>query len=221
MKPEELQLVSLGNEFSKLQLVYGDRDYKSALWAWKIDTPDICLVFMNPTSRNISTHKGWNGMRAPWIGTKKVWNMLGDLWLVDIQIVEKIQTMYVDDWTPDFSHKLYEEIRKNGLYLTNYVKATNKRANNVPNLVYQAYSCLFEKEMCMLKAKKIIVFWNQVSSAVAGKSIRVWEWRKKYFLKQFWDYETPVFPVYYPVWQWIRNIHIAKEDIQWIKKLTI
>jgi hypothetical protein len=36
----------------------------------KTDRPNIMLVFINPTARNISSDKGWLGPVFPFVGTK-------------------------------------------------------------------------------------------------------------------------------------------------------
>ncbi len=36
--------------------------------------PDICFVFMNLTASNNASFSTWNGIQAPWIGTKTLLN---------------------------------------------------------------------------------------------------------------------------------------------------
>jgi len=59
---------------------------------------------------------------------------------------------------------------------------------------------------------------NQVSSVLLNKNIKVSEYRKKYESLVIKNNKYKVYPVYYPVGQGMRNIKIAKEDINWIIK---
>ncbi|KKP29559.1 MAG: phage SPO1 DNA polymerase-related protein [Parcubacteria group bacterium GW2011_GWA2_31_28] len=68
-----MQVTSLFEEFDKLQSIHGDKDLDSIYGCGEINNPSLCLVFMNPTARNVSSDKKWNCLKAPWIGTKNIW----------------------------------------------------------------------------------------------------------------------------------------------------
>ena len=80
------------------------------------------------------------------------------------------------------------------------------------------YLDLFNEEIDILQPKVIITFGNQVSSIILNKNINVSKYRKKFELLDINGKKTMVFPVYYPVGQGLRNIDVAKEDIDWIIK---
>ncbi len=67
MKLEDLKM-----EYDKLQLKYGDKDLDSIYNGGCDNNPDVCFVFMNPTSRNIASSKIRKGLKSPWIGTKNI-----------------------------------------------------------------------------------------------------------------------------------------------------
>lgn len=41
---------------------------------------------MNPTGKNVASYDGWKGLKAPWIGTKNIWNLFYNLNLLDGKI---------------------------------------------------------------------------------------------------------------------------------------
>lgn len=213
-----LQLKELFKEFDKLQLKHGSKNYSAIYGAGKINSPKICLVFMNPTARNISSEKEWNGIRAPWVGTKNVWKMFSDLELIDKKLAEEIISKKPIDWNKYFAKKVYEKVAKNNLYITNLSKATQVDAKPLPDKVFGYYLELFRKEIDLVKPKIIITFGNQVSSVILEKNISVSKYRKKSEILKINNKTYKVFPVYYPVGQGMPNISIAKADIKWILK---
>ncbi|QQR93747.1 hypothetical protein IPJ91_01150 [bacterium] len=70
-----LQLTHLHSEFDKLHELHGDTNFNSIYGAGCTENPKYVFVFMNPTAKNISSHKSWTGIQAPWIGTKNVWKL--------------------------------------------------------------------------------------------------------------------------------------------------
>ncbi len=52
-----MQVTNLIKSFDKLQNIYGDKHLDAIYGAGEIDNPKLCLVFMNPTRRNVSSNK--------------------------------------------------------------------------------------------------------------------------------------------------------------------
>ena len=117
-----------------------------------------------------------------------------------------------------FAEKIYRDICKNSIYITNLSKATQLDARPLKNRIFMKYLDLFNEEIDILQPKVIITFGNQVSSIILNKNINVSKYRKKFELLDINGKKTMVFPVYYPVGQGLRNIDVAKEDIDWIIK---
>ncbi|MEI7477076.1 MAG: uracil-DNA glycosylase family protein [bacterium] len=178
----------------------------------------MCLVFMNPTGRNVAAQKTWSGIKAPWIGTKNVWNMFYHLGLIDKKLIEEINKKKPADRSPSFSEEVYKQISKQSIYITNLSKATQIDARPLPDEVFRQYVDLFHEEVARIKPKIIITFGNQVSSVLLQKNIKVGEYRKRHEILQINGKQYKVFPVYYPVGQGTRNIKIAKEDMERILK---
>ncbi|HAN10491.1 MAG TPA: hypothetical protein DCP90_07745 [Clostridiales bacterium] len=213
---DDMQIIEIFDKFNELQLIYGDINLDSIYGCGQINNPEICLVFMNPTSRNVASNKSWTGIKAPWIATKNVWNMFYQLGLIDKTIIDEINFRKPIDWDYQFAEDVYKKVYNNSMYITNLSKATQIDARPLPNEVFKKYTDLFKQEIDIIKPKVIITFGNQVSSVLLNKDIKVSQYRKKYEILEIEGLFYKVFPVYYPVGQGMRNIKIAKEDIEWI-----
>ena len=208
-----MKLDDLKIEYDKLQEVYGDSSLNSSYFGGCKDSPDLCLVFMNPTARNIATSKEWKGLRAPWIGTKNVWHLFYKIGMINEEIYSQINSKKGKDWTEDFANLVYKEVEKNKFYITNLAKCTQVDARGLPDEVYLEYLDLFVEEMKLVRPKKIILFGNQVSSIVLGEKISVSQVRRKKFYKD----DNLFYSVYYPVGNGAFNIDKAIDDILYIK----
>ena len=216
-----MQLEKLIKEFDRLQLIYGDKTLDAIYGAGQINNPDICFVFMNPTSRNISSNRNWKGLKAPWISTKSVWKMFYQLGFFEEDFFTKINGRKSEDWDYEFANEVYKKVSKNSLYITNLSKATQIDARHLKNEVFRKYLDLFKEEIRIIKPKIIITFGNQVSSVLLDKVIKVSDYRKKFDSIEIDGKIFKIFPVYYPVGQGMRNMKKAKEDIDWIIKNEI
>ena len=216
-----MQITNLIEQFDRLQVIYGDKNLDAIYGAGQIDSPKLCLVFMNPTGRNISSKKEWKGLKAPWISTKNVWEMLCQLNLFNEVLLNQINKKKPEDWDYEFAEKVYKEVINNSIYITNLSKATQIDARPLKNEVFKEYLTLFIDEINSINPEVIITFGNQVSSILLGKSVKVSEYRKKHELIKIDKRLIKIFPIYYPFGQGIRNIEKAKEDIGWIIKNQI
>lgn len=207
-------LDELVEKYQKMQNKYGDKNLDAILFGGLTKKPDICLVFMNPTARNIAASKKWRGLKAPWIGTKNVWKLFYKLEMIDKDLFEKIQNIKGKDWTNDLAKEVYQQVTKNKFYITNLAKCSQVDARSLNDSIYKKYLELFFKEMEIVKPKVIILFGNQVSSIVLNEKISVSQVRKKKFQKRGFNF----YAVYYPVGNGSFNALKAIEDISYIKK---
>ena len=173
---------------------------------------------MNPTGKNISSHKEWSGLKAPLVGTKNIWKLFVALGLFDKKLFRDIQNMKPSDWSYDFTERVYEEVRRNKMYLSNLSKATQEDARPQPNSVFREYVSLMKEEIKILNPKVVILFGNQVSSILLNEAVTVSKIRKQGFILPIGNREYNVYPVFYPVGMGMRNIHKSIEDIHWILK---
>lgn len=209
-------LESLNKKYDKLQLKYGAKELNSIYNGGCTDNPDICFVFMNPTGRNIASAKEWSGIRAPWLGTKNIWDLFYEIDLLDKEIYDKIKSIKGSDWTEEFADEVYNNVKKYKYFITNLGKCTQIDARALPNSVYMEYLELLKKEIEIIKPKVIILFGNQVSSIVLDEKVSVSQCRKKRFIKKIKGVEYKFYSVYYPVGNGRFNIDKSINDIKWI-----
>jgi len=211
-----MNLDDINNEYIKLQNKYGDKDLDAVLNGGCKDNPELCLIFMNPTGKNVCSSKEWKGIKAPWIGTKRVWKVLNDLNLIDNEINELIQNKKPKDWDYVFAELVYQHIEDKGIYITNLGKCTQIDARPLPDKVFKNYLDLLDKEISFVNPRKIICFGNQVSSLFLNEKISVSKVRKKAFSKVINNKSFETYAVYYPVGNGSFNIDKAMEDMSFI-----
>ncbi len=180
----ELQLSHLHRHFDRLQQQYGCPDLDSIYGAGCIKEPDLCLIFMNPTGRNIAADKQWNGLKAPWLGTKNSWKLFQGIGILSKQTLAEIQNKKPAEWDEDFAEHVYQEIAAGKAYITNLGKCTQNDASPVSNTVFKQYLSLLEQEIDQIRPRIIITFGNQVSSLFLKQSVCVSKQRRTAVKKQ-------------------------------------
>ena len=213
------QVEPLHQNFDKLQIQYGEPTLSSIYGTGEINSPNIMFIFMNPTGRNISSNPQWKGLRAPWLGTKQIWDIFYSLGLLENNLYEDIRLKKTSDWDELFAESIYDDIQRHSVYITNLAKCTQIDARPLNNHIFKDYLDLMYKEIQYIKPKKIVSFGNQVSSILLNKNISVSNFKndEKEILKLDTDYY--VYPTYYPVGQGRRNMPLAIERIKNIIKI--
>ena len=206
----------LNKFYDKLQLEYGEKSLSSIYNGGCQNCPDICFVFMNPTGKNIASLPNWKGRKSPWIGTKNIWKLFYNIDLISKDLFDKIQSMKSSDWNEEFADKVYDEVTNNKYYITNLGKCTQIDGRPLPDKVLKQYLELLYKEIDMVKPKKIVVFGNQVSSIFLNRKICVNSVRKQKFNIEIFNNNYPVYCVFYPIGNGMRNIDLAIEDLKYI-----
>ena len=210
MKLEDLKI-----EYDKLQIKYGANELDSIYSGGCINNPDICFVFMNPTGKNIASKKEWKGLKAPWLGTKNIWDLFYELDLLDDEIYSDIKRLSPNEWTEEFAELVYDNVSKHKYYITNLGKCTQLDARPIPDKVYMKYLDLLKKEIEIINPKIIVLFGNQVSSIVLNDKISVSKSRKTLYKRKINGKEYNFYSVYYPVGNGRFNIDKSIEDIKY------
>ena len=122
-----------------------------------------------------------------------------------------------NEWNEDFSEKVYDEVKKNNIFITNLGKCTQIDARPIQNSVYEKYLNLLEQEIEIINPKIIILFGNQVSSVFLKEKVSVSQCRKKKFIKIINGKEYKCYSMFYPVCNGRFNIDKSIEDILWVK----
>jgi uracil-DNA glycosylase len=210
-----MQLLELKKDFDRLQLIYGEPTLNSIYGAGCIKNPDAMFVFMNPTGKNISSLPGWQGLRAPWLGTKNIWGLFFKLGFLSEGYFERTQQLKGHDWNMKFATLIYRELAKRKIYVTNLAKCTQLDARPLQNLVFTDYLDLMFKEILAIQPKNIIAFGNQVSSILLAKQVSVSKYKntQKEVLK-IHGQKFNIYPTYYPVGQGRRNMPLAIKRIR-------
>lgn len=212
-----MKLEDLRREYDRLQLIHGDPSLDSIYNGGCRDHPDFMFVFMNPTGKNIASSKNWKGLKAPWIGTKNIWDLFDAIDLIDKKIYETIKSQKGSVWTPEFAQKVYDDVTKHSVFINNLGKCTQIDARPLPNSIYLEYLELLKKEIEIVNPKIILLFGNQVSSIVLNQKISVSKTRKREFSLEINGKTYRCFSVFYPVGNGRFNIDKSIEDINWIK----
>ena len=205
---------NIHKRYDQLQTIYGSKELNSVYGNGCSISPRAALVFMNPTKRNIATNKTWTGLKAQWLGTKQIWDFLTKCGLFSETLNEQIKAKKPSDWTPQFCEQVYEEVKKQGLWITNLAKCSQDDARPLPNEVFLQYKDLLLEELSIITPQKIFFFGNQVSSIVLNEQITVSTARQKSFTLQIKDKSYDSFAVYYPVGNGRFNQDKAIEDIK-------
>lgn len=211
-----MKLEDLNAEYAKLQLKYGDKSLDAVINGGCSDRPDVCFVFMNPTAKNIASQKDWTGIKAPWLGTKNIWELFHKVDLLDDDVYIQIASKKRDEWTPEFAGEVYDHVREKRYFITNLGKCTQLDARPIPDRVYREYLELLLNEIEIIDPKTVILFGNQVSSIVLDQKISVSQCRKQLFELKINDKVYNTYSVYYPVGNGRFNIDKSIEDIKWI-----
>ena len=212
---QDIQIPKLFPAFDKLQHIHGDSNLLSVYGAGCKKNPKLFLLFMNPTGRNVSCIPWWKWLRAPRLWTKNIWKLLSALWAISPTSYEHIQKLKPQERTEQFSLDLYTEIANNGIYISNLAKCTQTDARPLPDSVFKEYLSLIYDEIDYIKPQHIVTFGNQVSSIVLNKKITVSAYQDDNYeeltiKKQLYK----IYPTYYPVGQWMRNLPNAIARIQ-------
>lgn len=211
-----MNIKDLNVEYDKLQLEYGEPTLSSIYNGGCEKNPDVCFVFMNPTGKNIASTREWKGRRSPWIGTKNIWKLFYRIGIIDRDLFDNIKSKKACEWTEEFADLVYKEIENKKVFITNLGKCTQIDARPLPDRVLKEYLELLYKEIEIINPKKIIVFGNQVSSIFLNKKICVKSVRRQEFKMKIGDKEYPVYSIFYPIGNGMRNIDLAVEDLNYI-----
>ncbi len=211
-----MNLQDINDKYKEMQDLYGDKKLDAILNGGESNNPDLCLIFMNPTGKNIASNKSWNGIKSPWLGTKKIWQVLNDLNLIDGNINEEIKNKKANEWDTSFAEYAYNHVKSKKIYITNLGKCTQVDARPLSDSIFKEYLDLLDKEIELVNPKKIICFGNQVSSLFLKENVKVSEVRRKKFNKIIDGKVYETYSVYYPVGNGSFNIDKVMEDIPFI-----
>jgi uracil-DNA glycosylase len=84
--------------------------------------------------------------------------------MISEKTFKEIRSKKPDEWTPEFSEQVYQEIADHKAYITNLAKCTQSDARPLKDNVFKEYLKYTLQEIQETNPKHIIAFGNQVSS---------------------------------------------------------
>lgn len=167
--------------------------------------PKVMFVFINPTSRNISSDPSWQGPRFPFIGTKQVWRVFHKAGLFDDQLMAQINNQSA--WSLAFTDQVLQFLRRNELYFTNIVKWTGQDATLPHAEKIKLFLPILEKEIELVQPEIIVTFGLIPFEKLAQQKIKLDDYYSEAMkTKKLKTYElkissqpAEVIPCYFPV----------------------
>jgi DNA polymerase len=214
----EFQIKEIQKDIDRLHKKHGDKNFTPLYGTGCIKNPKVLFLFMNPTAKNLTVHKSWEGIRAPWIGLKNTWRLMKELGFINSELNEKVRGSRKEEWNHEFAIELYSCVAKNKGYLTNLARCTQPDARHVSDVVFRESLAITLREIELINPKIIISFGNQVSTNLLGYPIKVSETRKQKHDLRIGKKTYTVYPTFYPVGMGLRNMSKAIEDIKFVMK---
>ncbi|HLD57077.1 MAG TPA: uracil-DNA glycosylase family protein, partial [archaeon] len=176
------------------------------LGAGETKNPDLMIVFINPTSRNISSHRDWKGLRFPFIGRRRPWDIFEKVGWIDKDLLGEIN-QNKNAWSYGFAEKVLDYLKTRKLYITNIVKCTGQDAALPTVSKIKSQSHLFEKEVGLVNPKVIVAFGLLPTKALLKRDVKISDLYKETVRSrkpQFSEAKVggkkyKVFPCYYPI----------------------
>jgi hypothetical protein len=165
--------------------------------------PDLMLVFINPTVRNITAHADWDGVRFPFASKPKLWQILAETGWISSDLPERMAALGP---TPAMVDRLVTETRECKLYLTNAVKCVDGGSNlPAPARVAVAWSIL-QAEIALVQPRYIVAFGLIPFRLLTGHNVRLADelWQAQQGYPAFYPSHSivgqtySVFPCYFP-----------------------
>ena len=163
-------------------------------------SPELMLVLVNPTYRNLSSKPEYKGPRLPFIGVRQFWKVLADGGLISKKTSYDLPPP--SDWNDTHTKIVQEELLRNKLFLTNVVKCC------YPHGAYPDYEVTEDglkklaQEIRTVRPKKIIAFSIFVNKLLTGKTIKMSSLDKQLpeaFPEEISGFKIPVLPCYFPI----------------------
>lgn len=218
-----LQIPEISQRVAEIsQQYYGNYTLDAISGAGQINQPNLALIFINPTHRNISTSPDWKGLKAPWIGCANIWQLFADAGLIDEEINHAIQSTKTN-WSEQFALDVYSHVASEGLYVTNIVKWAGLDAKLPEREKIKLYTPLLLEELRIVRPERIIAFgqltFDGVLRELEVKSLGTFGGMNEATLDTgvLHGMQTKVgeiIPCYFPVGQGIKNRTKAVEILK-------
>ena len=133
--------------------------------------PNLMLILVNPTYRNLSSDPEYRGARFPFIGVRQFWKVLAEGDLIDKEIASELPLR--TEWTSKHTDQVKKELIRNRLFLTNIVKCCYNYSSYPANEVIKDSIKTLAEEIRIVRPQKIIAFSGLVYKTLTGKNIKL------------------------------------------------
>lgn len=206
-----LDRMSLANQLANLNATLDEcqvcctveRNFRHVPGGGWINEPEAMFVFINPTVGNVSAAASWPGVRFPFAGKPKLWQILAEAGLVEAELPNLIATLGA---TPAMVEHLITATHARRLYMTNAVKCVDV-GSSLPRAARLAEGWkVLQAEIAIVRPKTIIAFGLIPFQLLAGHTVRLADalWAAEHdqimeFTSKAIDGRTyPLFPCYFP-----------------------
>ena len=179
------------------------RGYRHVPGGGCVDQPELMLVFINPTFRNITSPADWPGRRMPFAGRPKLWQILAEAGWVGAEVPQIFERYGA---TPEAVELLHAAARDAGLYLSNAVKCVDAGSNLPTPERVRANLPQLQAEIALVQPRSIVAMGLIPFGALTGRTVRLADelWAaqsgdcRAYPTPPIAGQRYPVFPCYFP-----------------------
>jgi DNA polymerase len=184
---------------------FPESNLRPVMGGGEVAKPRYMFVFINPTYRNITSRPNWKGLRAPWVGTKYIWEIFHRAGHFDRDLLEEIRDKKT--WDTDFASKVYEHLKDRGFYFTNLVKWTGEDAGLPDKKKINLFLPILEREVELVEPVSIVTFGLIPFKALTSKRVKLGDYyddvmRRQKIIPQkmlVGNHSTSIIPCFFPV----------------------
>ena len=136
--------------------------------------PDLMLVLVNPTHRNLSADPAGvhaAGPRFPFIGVRQFWRVLAAGGLIDRKIAASLPPRAA--WRPEHTDLVRRELVRRRLYLSNIVKCCYPHGDYPAPEVVRDQLGLLGEEIRLVRPRRLVAFGALVLKTLTGRNIKL------------------------------------------------
>ena len=194
------KLQKLYKQIDNCKFCKTDKNLLQHIHGFGVLNPNLMLILVNPTYRNLSSDPEYKDVRFPFIGVRQFWKVLADGGLIDKGVGYGLPLR--KDWKDKHTEQIKQELIQNKLFLTNIVKCCYGHSLYPENRVIAEQLKLLAEEIRIVRPKKIVAFGGLVYKILTKKNVRLsdyWVEGREEKKETVSGLMVPVIPCYFPV----------------------